>query len=178
MTGKVVNKETETESGEKGKIPRTPLKEREGKGKEKENQGFHSISIPRARERAIGGVAPEPPAEGQLKLNDSFEESFFDPVEEAVRGAVEEFGGTMDNYRLWTWYAQRLGLNTFLNAWQAQTEYVEAAAKTRWPVRNLPAAFQSQLKRLFRARFPASAVPDPRPPAHMPLATGRRLGVY
>ena len=72
-----------------------------------------------------------------------------------MQGAVDEFGGTLSDYRLWTWYAQRLGLNTFINAWQAQTEYVEAAAKTRWPVRNLPAAFQSQLKRLFRARTSA-----------------------
>ena len=148
-----MSKETEGKAKEE-RSPLHPPKGESGKeGKETTRISFDFDSRAHARERV---PPPAPLAESQSKSNDSFDESFLDPTEEVVQGAVDEFSGTLSDYRLWTWYAQRLGLNTFINAWQAQTEYVEAAAKTRWPVRNLPAAFQSQLKRLFRARATSS----------------------
>ena len=74
-----------------------------------------------------------------------------DPIKFAVEAAMRTFPGNTD-FRLWAWYANRIGVNNFVNL------YFEVQSLMRNGGLNNPAAaFQSRLKRFLAAMQEAEA---------------------
>ena len=74
-----------------------------------------------------------------------FAEGQEDPVRVAVSEAVEAFGGKKD-FGIWAWYANRIGINNFLNLYFEQLSIMR-----NYTLRSPAAAFHKRLKRFFLA---------------------------
>ena len=78
-----------------------------------------------------------------------FADGLEDPVKVAVEEAVRDFGRPED-FTLWAWYANRIGVNSFLELYFEQKS-VMRECRLRSPVR----AFQARLQRFYAAYFGA-----------------------
>ncbi len=85
-----------------------------------------------------------------------FAETMDDPVKVAVGEAVKSFG-TSDDFTIWAWYANRIGVNNFLELYFEQRSVMRYST-----LRNPAAAFHMRLKRFYNDRFPKNP-PSPRP---------------
>ena len=77
-----------------------------------------------------------------------FAETMDDPVKVAVEEAVKLFGSSED-FTIWAWYANRIGVNNFLELYFEQRSVMRHST-----LRNPAAAFHMRLKRFYHARFP------------------------
>ena len=77
-----------------------------------------------------------------------FAETMDDPVKVAVEEAVKLFGSS-DDFTIWAWYANRIGVNNFLELYFEQRSVMRYST-----LRNPAAAFHMRLKRFSNARFP------------------------
>ncbi len=77
-----------------------------------------------------------------------FAETMDDPVKVVVEEAVKSFG-SRDDFTIWAWYANRIGVNNFLELYFEQQSIMR-----RSELRNPAAAFHMRLKRFYGARFP------------------------
>ena len=68
-----------------------------------------------------------------------------DPVKVAVEEAVKDFGAGED-FAIWAWYANRIGVNSFLELYFEQKSVMEEST-----LRNPAAAFHKRLKRFYAA---------------------------
>ena len=68
-----------------------------------------------------------------------------DPVKVAVEEAVKDFGSQKD-FTLWAWYANRIGVNSFLELYFEQKSIMQTCT-----LRNPAAAFHARLKRFYAA---------------------------
>ena len=75
-----------------------------------------------------------------------FANSSEDPVRVAVAEAVKDFGRPED-FTIWAWYCNRIGVNNFLELYFEQKSIME---KSRFPLRNPAAAFHARLKRFLK----------------------------
>lgn len=74
-----------------------------------------------------------------------FAEGLEDPVKVAVGEAVKAFGSEAD-FTIWAWYANRIGVNSFLELYFEQQSVMRTCA-----LRNPAAAFHMRLKRFYAA---------------------------
>ena len=74
-----------------------------------------------------------------------FAEGQEDPVKAAVSEAVAAFGSAKD-FSIWAWYANRIGVNNFLNLYFEQVSIMRNCT-----LRSPAAAFHSRLKRFYLA---------------------------
>ena len=74
-----------------------------------------------------------------------FAEGQEDPVEVAVSEAVAAFGSAKD-FNIWAWYANRIGVNNFLNLYFEQVSIMHNCT-----LRSPAAAFHHRLKRFYLA---------------------------
>ena len=81
-----------------------------------------------------------------------FAETMDDPVKVAVEEAVKLFGSSED-FTIWAWYANRIGVNNFLELYFEQRSVMRYST-----LRNPAAAFHMRLKRFYNARFPKGGV--------------------
>ena len=72
-----------------------------------------------------------------------------DPVKVAVEEAVRDFGSAKD-FTLWAWYANRIGVNNFLELYFEQKSIMSDCR-----LRNPAAAFHARIKRFYAAYFGA-----------------------
>ena len=63
----------------------------------------------------------------------------------AVEEAVKDFGSQKD-FTIWAWYANRIGVNSFLELYFEQKSIMQACT-----LRNPAAAFHMRLKRFYAA---------------------------
>ena len=68
-----------------------------------------------------------------------------DPVKVAVEEAVTDFGSRKD-FTIWAWYANRIGVNSFLEIYFEQKSVMKTCT-----LRNPAAAFHARLKRFYAA---------------------------
>ena len=66
-----------------------------------------------------------------------------DPVKVAVEEAVKDFGSAED-FAIWAWYANRIGVNNFLELYFEQKSVMEGST-----LRSPAAAFHKRLKRFY-----------------------------
>ena len=78
-----------------------------------------------------------------------FSDRLEDPVKVAVEEAVRDFGRPED-FTLWAWYANRIGVNSFLELYFEQKSIMRECR-----LRNPAAAFHARLKRFYAAYFNA-----------------------
>ena len=76
-----------------------------------------------------------------------FADGLEDPVKVAVGEAVRDFGRPED-FTLWAWYANRIGVNSFLELYFEQKSIMRACR-----LRSPAAAFHARLKRFYAAYF-------------------------
>ena len=74
-----------------------------------------------------------------------FAEGREDPVKVAVSEAVDAFGTSKD-FAIWAWYANRIGVNSFLNLYFEQVSIMRSCT-----LRSPAAAFHQRLKRFYLA---------------------------
>ena len=74
-----------------------------------------------------------------------FGETLNDPVKVAVEEATRDFGSAKD-FTLWAWYANRIGVNNFLELYFEQKSIMRGCR-----LRNPAAAFHARLKRFYAA---------------------------
>ena len=74
-----------------------------------------------------------------------FADGVEDPVKVAVEEAVKDFGGAED-FTIWAWYANRIGVNSFLELYFEQKSVMRTCA-----LRSPAAAFHMRLKRFYAA---------------------------
>ena len=74
-----------------------------------------------------------------------FGETMDDPVKVAVEEAVKDFGSSED-FTIWAWYANRIGVNSFLELYFEQKSVMEGST-----LRSPAAAFHKRLKRFYAA---------------------------
>ena len=74
-----------------------------------------------------------------------FADGIEDPVKVAVEEAVKDFGGAED-FTIWAWYANRIGVNSFLELYFEQKSIMRTCA-----LRSPAAAFHMRLKRFYAA---------------------------
>ena len=77
-----------------------------------------------------------------------FGETLNDPVKVAVEEATRDFGSAED-FTLWAWYANRIGVNNFLELYFEQKSIMRDCR-----LRNPAAAFHARLKRFYAAMMP------------------------
>jgi hypothetical protein len=78
-----------------------------------------------------------------------FADGLEDPVKVAVGEAVRDFGRPED-FTLWAWYANRIGVNSFLELYFEQKSIMRECR-----LRSPAAAFHARLKRFYAAYFGA-----------------------
>ena len=78
-----------------------------------------------------------------------FADGLEDPVKVAVEEAAKDFGRPED-FTLWAWYANRIGVNSFLELYFEQKSVMHESH-----LRNPAAAFHARLKRFYAAYFGA-----------------------
>ena len=76
-----------------------------------------------------------------------FADGLEDPVKVAVGEAARGFGRPED-FTLWAWYANRIGVNSFLELYFEQKSIMRECR-----LRSLAAAFHARLKRFYAAYF-------------------------
>lgn len=76
-----------------------------------------------------------------------FADGLEDPVKVAVEEAVRDFGRPND-FTLWAWYANRIGVNSFLELYFEQKSIMRECR-----LRSPAAAFHARLKRFYAAYF-------------------------
>ena len=76
-----------------------------------------------------------------------FADGLEDPVKVAVEEAVRDFGRPED-FTLWAWYANRIGVNSFLELYFEQKSIMRECR-----LRKPAAAFHARLKRFYAAYF-------------------------
>ena len=76
-----------------------------------------------------------------------FSDRLEDPVKVAVEEAVRYFGRPED-FTLWAWYANRIGVNSFLELYFEQKSIMRECR-----LRSPAAAFHARLKRFYAAYF-------------------------
>ena len=74
-----------------------------------------------------------------------FADGIEDPVKVAVEEAVKDFGEAED-FTIWAWYANRIGVNSFLELYFEQKSIMRTCA-----LRSPAAAFHMRLKRFYAA---------------------------
>ena len=74
-----------------------------------------------------------------------FAESQEDPIKVAVEEAVKSLGSQKD-FRIWAWYANRIGVNSFIDLYFEQLSIMRNCN-----LRSPAAAFHQRLKRFFLA---------------------------
>ena len=74
-----------------------------------------------------------------------FADGLEDPVKVAVEEAVRDFGRPED-FTIWAWYANRIGVNSFLELYFEQKSVMRECR-----MRSTAAAFHSRLKRFYAA---------------------------
>ena len=74
-----------------------------------------------------------------------FAEGMEDPVKVAVEEAIRDFGREED-FTIWTWYANRIGVNSFIELYFEQKSIMRKST-----LRNPAAAFHMRLKRFYAA---------------------------
>ena len=87
-----------------------------------------------------------------------FADGLEDPVKVAVEEAVRDFGRPED-FTLWAWYANRIGVNSFLELYFEQKSVMRECR-----MRSTAAAFHSRLKRFYAAYFGAKDATGRVPP--------------
>ena len=75
-----------------------------------------------------------------------------DPVKVAVEEAVKDFGSQKD-FTIWAWYANRIGVNSFLEIYFEQKSVMKTCT-----LRNPAAAFHMRLKRFYAAMTKGGAL--------------------
>lgn len=78
-------------------------------------------------------------------LDRVFSESLEDPVKVAVEEAVKAFGSAAD-FTIWAWYANRIGVNSFLELYFEQQSIMRSST-----LRKPASAFHQRLKRFYAA---------------------------
>ena len=101
-----------------------------------------------ARVRASARRGPFTEAEVAAWRERVFGETLNDPVKVAVEEAVRDFGSAKD-FTLWAWYANRIGVNNFLELYFEQKSIMRECI-----LRNPAAAFHARLKRFYAAMMP------------------------
>ena len=91
------------------------------------------------------GRRPFSPAEVAAWRERIFGETVEDPVKVAVEEAVKAFGSEAD-FTLWAWYANRIGVNSFLELYFEQQSIMRTST-----LRNPASAFHMRLKRFYAA---------------------------
>ena len=76
-----------------------------------------------------------------------FSDRLEDPVKVAVEEAVRDFGRPED-FTLWAWYANHIGVNSFLELYFEQKSIMRECR-----LRSPAAAFHARLKRFYAAYF-------------------------
>ena len=102
-----------------------------------------------ARVRARAGRRQFTEAEVAAWRERIFANGLEDPVKVAVGEAVRDFGRPED-FALWAWYANRIGVNSFLELYFEQKSVMRESR-----LRNPAAAFHARLKRFHAACFGA-----------------------
>ncbi len=102
----------------------------------------HARTCARARRR------PFTEAEVAAWRERVFGETLNDPVKVAVEEAVRDFGSAKD-FTLWAWYANRIGVNNFLELYFEQKSIMRDCR-----LRRPAAAFHARLKRFYSAITP------------------------
>ena len=74
-----------------------------------------------------------------------FAETGEDPIKFAVNEAIKDFGRP-DDFTLWAWYANRIGVNNFIELYFEQKSIMRECT-----LRNPAAAFHMRLKRFYAA---------------------------
>ena len=103
-----------------------------------------------ARARVREGVAALARRLFHDEMVDAWRERIFadgieDPVKVAVEEAVKDFGEA-DGFTIWAWYANRIGVNSFLELYFEQKSIMRTCA-----LRSPAAAFHMRLKRFYAA---------------------------
>ena len=98
-----------------------------------------------ARVRASARRRPFTEAEVAAWRERVFGETLNDPVKVAVEEATMDFGNAKD-FTLWAWYANRIGVNNFLELYFEQKSIMRECI-----LRNPAAAFHARLKRFYAA---------------------------
>ena len=101
-----------------------------------------------ARGRARAKCRPFTEAEVAAWRERVFGETLNDPVKVAVEEATRDFGNAKD-FTLWAWYANRIGVNNFLELYFEQKSIMRECI-----LRNPAAAFHARLKRFYAAMMP------------------------
>ena len=101
-----------------------------------------------ARARAGAKRRPFTDAEVSAWRERVFGETVNDPVKVAVEEAISDFGSAKD-FTLWAWYANRIGVNNFLELYFEQKSIMRTCR-----LRNPAAAFHARLKRFYAAMMP------------------------
>ena len=101
-----------------------------------------------ARARAGARRRPFTDAEVSAWRERIFCETLNDPVKVAVEEAIRDFGSAKD-FTLWAWYANRIGVNNFLELYFEQKSIMRDCR-----LRNPAAAFHARLKRFYAAMMP------------------------
>ena len=102
--------------------------------------GFSDHAHARTRKRR-----PFSDAEITIWRERIFAELGEDPVKVAVSEAIKDFGQDKD-FTLWAWYANRIGVNNFLELYFEQKSIMRTSN-----LRNPAAAFHMRLKRFYAA---------------------------
>ena len=97
------------------------------------------------RARASARHRPFTEAEVAAWRERVFGETLNDPVKVAVEEATRDFGSEKD-FTLWAWYANRIGVNNFLELYFEQKSIMRTSK-----LRNPAAAFHMRLKRFYAA---------------------------
>ena len=100
------------------------------------------------RARASASHRPFTEAEVAAWRERIFGEMLNDPVKVAVEEATRDFGSA-DDFTLWAWYANRIGVNNFLELYFEQKSIMRTCR-----LRNPAAAFHARLKRFYAAMMP------------------------
>ena len=104
--------------------------------------GFGHVDHAGARKRKRRPVSD---AEVALWRERIFAETGEDPVKFAVNEAIKDFGRAED-FTLWAWYANRIGVNNFIELYFEQKAIMRSCT-----LRNPAAAFHMRLKRFYAA---------------------------
>ena len=105
----------------------------------------HTCLSDHAHGRARAGRRQFTEAEVAAWRERIFADGLEDPVKVAVEEAVRDFGRPED-FTLWAWYANRIGVNSFLELYFEQKSIMQTCT-----LRNPAAAFHARLKRFYAA---------------------------
>ena len=105
----------------------------------------HACAREAVRASRAGGRFTE--AEVEAWRERIFGESLEDPVKVAVEEAIKSFGSAGD-FTLWAWYANRIGVNNFI-----ELLFEQQSIMRDYRLRNPAAAFHAKLRRFYIYHF-------------------------